>query len=531
MTLPLVLGLAYTLAVPPWGDLKNRAGGLIPSATVARRAISVLAIVAVALAAAPFWRGSLYPSGGFKGIPTYWSQAGAYLNAHQGHDNALLVPGSSFANYTWGNPDDEPLQIVASGSLEWRNIIPIGSNGYNQMLDAVEQALDSGTSTPGLAQYLGREGINYVVERNDLNLAATGAPPPAQVHQVLSETPGLTEVASFGAFLPARQVEFGNLPVFDSPSFQRLRPVEIYRVDEAAPVVQTYAAADPVVVSGNVGSLLPLSGEGVAEGRATVLSGDPVAPGVATQSDATWAITDGNQRRVTQFRKYSIQRVVLAWARSRVADLAIWGAHAFTVVNGSEHQTVSAPVGAASVAASSFGSLALIDVPDEGPAAAFDGDPFTAWVPNAAGNSVGQWVSITLDRPLYLSTISVRPLAGSLLQPSVSSIKITTDAGSVVRALPAGRVTDRLSVAPGRSLHLKVTIEAVRPGPRASSRRHPTQRRHLRHRNSGRLVPTADEGARRRSASLHRSGPAGAHCRVRPHAGQRQPLTRTDRDR
>jgi arabinofuranan 3-O-arabinosyltransferase len=463
VTLPLVLGLAYTLAVPPWRDLKNRARRHILSATAAHRALAVLAVVAVALAAAPFWRGSLYPSGGFTGIPNYWSQAGAYLNAHQGHDNALLVPGSSFANYTWGNPDDEPLQVVASGSLEWRNIIPVGSNGYNQMLDAVEQALDSGTSTPGFAQYLGREGIDYVVERNDLNLVATGAPPPAQVHQVLSETPGLTEVASFGTFLPSSQTEFGNLPVYDSRSFQRLRPVEIYRVDEAAPVVQTYSAANPVVVSGDVGSLLSLSADGVVEGRATVLSGDPESPGVSAQRNATWAITDGNQRRTTQFGSIRYNKSYLLGPSQELPTAEYGVPNSFTVVQGSQHQTVAAPIGASSVAASSFGSLPLIDVPDEGPVAAFDGNPATAWVPNAAGNSVGQWVSITFDRRLRLSTITVRPLGGSPLQPTVSRITITTDAGSVVRALPAGKTTDRVTVASGRSLHLKLTIDAVRP--------------------------------------------------------------------
>jgi arabinofuranan 3-O-arabinosyltransferase len=463
VTLPLVLGLAYTLAVPPWNDLKQRTTGLIPRAATARRAISVVAIVAVALAAAPFWRGSLYPSGGFAGIPTYWSQAGAYLNAHQGHDNALLVPGSSFADYTWGNPVDEPLQIVASGSLEWRNIIPPGSNGYTQMLDSVEQVLDSGTVAPGLAQYLAREGVNYVVERNDLNLAATGAPPPAQVHQVLSETQGLTEVASFGAFLPSSQVEFGSLPVYDSPSSERLRPVEIYRVDPATSVVQTYAADDPVVVSGGVGSLLPLSGAGAVEGRATVLSGDPEAPGVTAERDATWAITDGNQRRVTSFGEIRYNQSYLLGPSQELTTAQNGVPNAFTVVSGSAHQTVEAPIGAASVAASSFGSVPLIDVPEQGPAAAFDGDAATAWVASAAGNSLGQWVSITFDRPLLLTTITVRPLAGSPQQPTVSRVKITTDAGPVVRTLPAGRVTDRLAVAPGPTLHLKVTIETVRP--------------------------------------------------------------------
>ena len=217
VTLPLVLGLAWMVSVPLWSRL-----AALPEAGRARGqddrplAVALVAVAAVVIAAAPYWKDEAYPAGGFAAIPHYWSEAGSWLDAHQGHDNALLVPGSSFATYTWGDPEDEPLQAVSDTSVEWRNVIPIASNGYIQMLDAVEQVLDDGTPTPGLAQYLSREGIKYVVERNDLNLTKSGAPPPAEVHQVLSETPGLTEVASFGPILPKRQVEYGSLPVYDS---------------------------------------------------------------------------------------------------------------------------------------------------------------------------------------------------------------------------------------------------------------------------------------------------------------------------
>jgi arabinofuranan 3-O-arabinosyltransferase len=301
VTLPLVLGLAWMLSLPLWSGTRRFMKRVVPGAKAASIAVALVAVTAVVIAAAPYWKDEVYPSGGFAAIPHYWSEAGSWLDAHQGHDNALLVPGSNFATYTWGDPEDEPLEVVSDTSVEWRNVIPIASNGYIEMLDTVEQVLDDGTVTPGLAQYLSGEGIKYVVERNDLNLAKSGAPPPAQVHQVLSETPGLTEVASFGPILPKSQVEFGSLPVYDSAADVHLRPVEIFRVDAPTSIVSTYPAANPVVVSGDVGSLLPLSAAGVVEGRASVLAGDPLAKGVAAAPEATWAITDGNQRRYLSF--------------------------------------------------------------------------------------------------------------------------------------------------------------------------------------------------------------------------------------
>ena len=55
-----------------------------------------------------------------------------------------------------------------------------------------------------------------MVERNDLNPKTTGAIPPAQVHQVLDQSPGLVEVAAFGPYIPKSQATQGSLPNYDS---------------------------------------------------------------------------------------------------------------------------------------------------------------------------------------------------------------------------------------------------------------------------------------------------------------------------
>jgi arabinofuranan 3-O-arabinosyltransferase len=467
VALPLVLGLAQMVSLPLWGGTRRFMKRVVPGAKTATVAVALVAVAAVVLAAAPYWRDEVYPSGGFAAIPHYWYEAGSWLDAHQGRDNALLVPGSSFATYTWGDPEDEPLEVVSDTSVEWRNVIPIASDGYIQMLDTVEQVLDNGTATPGLAQFLSREGIKYVIERNDLDLAVSGAPPPAQVHQVLSETPGLTEVASFGPILPKSQVESGSLPVYDSAADVRLRPVEIFRVDAPTSVVETYPAANPVVVSGDVGSLLPLAAAGVVDGRAAVLAGDPLAKGVAASPAATWAITDGNQRTYLTFGTIRHNESYVLSAGQTLPG-ALPGVPAnFTVVPGVKHQTVESPIGAKSVSASSYGSLQLYDDPEDGPAAAFDDNPYTSWVADAAHHSVGQWLSITFHHPIDLSTITVTPLVGGREQPSISRITITTDRGSVSHSLPRSGSAVRLSVPQGKSSYLKVTIAAVRPLPAA----------------------------------------------------------------
>ena len=460
--LPLALGLAWMVSAPNWSRAAIRISSRFPSVSVFLAAVAVVAVAALIIAGTPFWRGDLYGEGGFKSIPRYWTQAGQWLNRHQGHDNALLVPGASFGYYSWGDPTDEPLALTSNTSIEQRNIIPLASAGYIQMLDATEKAIDDGTVTPGLAEYLSRGGVKYVVERNDLNLSLTGAPPPAQVHQVLSETQGLTEVASFGSYLPARQVKVGSLSLYDAVADVHLRPVEIFRVDPPGSIVQTYPASNPLVVSGDPGSLLPLSGARIAIGRASVLSGDPKAGRSALAPGATWIITDGNPRVDESFGLVSYNESYLLSPGQRVGGRLNNIPHAYVVVPGAKHETVEDPAGAASVAASTYGSSDLIDAPAKGPISAFDGNPKSAWVANAQGRSVNQWVSISFSHPRALSTILVTPLVGSQQQPTVKWITISTDRGSVRRYLPAKDSPVPLSVPRGTSRFLRITIDATR---------------------------------------------------------------------
>ena len=178
VALPLALGVVSALSVL---RLRGAVEWSRPGARVHARAALVggLAFVVVlVIAAAPFWQGQLYKGGGFAAIPGYWAQAGKWLQQRQGESSALVVPGSPFGFYTWGNTFDPPIWMVDSSPTELRNIIPLSSNGNIEALDTVENVLTAGVTAPGLAGYLAAQGIKYVVEQNDLNLAVTGGHRP-----------------------------------------------------------------------------------------------------------------------------------------------------------------------------------------------------------------------------------------------------------------------------------------------------------------------------------------------------------------
>ena len=100
-------------------------------------------------------------------------------------------------------------------------------------------------------------------------------------------------------------------------------------------------------------------------------------------SDAIWAITDGNQRRVTGFGNIRNNTSYILIRSQTLPKSEPGTPTGFHVVLGTQHQTVSSPVGAISVSASSFGSTILTNDPGEGPTSAFDGNSYTSWVADA----------------------------------------------------------------------------------------------------------------------------------------------------
>ncbi len=458
VALPIALGLIWLISTTSVDEFRGRWARRLP-VKKSRTLVGAIALVAVVFAAIPFWQQQLYPSGGFAAIPLYWAQAAEWLDHHQGTQTALLVPGAPFAQYTWGDPQDEPLSVLTSTSITARSIIPLGSDQNTDMLSAVEDALATGSPQPGLASYLSRSGVDYVVERNDLNLRATGALPPAQVHQVLSESPGLVRVAAFGSYLPRSQIAQGILPVYDAPSYTRLRPVEIYRVEPKASEVQTFPASSPLVVSGSAGSLLPLAGTRVLDGHAAVLGNDLHSATAASKANATWVITDGNQRRAVAFGKVDNN---LSYLLGPEQELYRYPPLTYGSPGPTDSQTVAAPIGAKSVDASSYSSTTLNLDPSEGPASAFDGNPSTAWVASGAGRSIGQWVSITFDREVDLKSIAIAPLDDSPNRPTIEWVTLTTDRGSVRRYIPVRSTPVTVTVAPGWTRQLKIAIYNVR---------------------------------------------------------------------
>jgi arabinofuranan 3-O-arabinosyltransferase len=406
--LPLVVGMAYVIerlltarrSIPRSSE---DVGRMVDRAN--QTAVLGLVMIGLIGSIAPILAGRIEPANPVAGVPTYWKQTAAYLAAHPQDGTALLAPGSAFGTYVWGSPKDEPLQFLARSPWAVRNAIPLAPVNNIRMLDTIEDRFAQGHGSIGFTRYLQRNGVGFLVVRNDLQ-PSSDVPDPVVVHQAIQQSPGLTRVAHFGpdigggAHLTTRKIR----TVVNGGWQSEYPAVEIYRVPG---VSSTTSGTNPTVVVGGPEDLLDLADFHVIGSEPTVLGSDvdshlEVGPGAAP-----YVLTDGLRRRERSYARihdgYSATQAVGDRARKLNPHL--------DYLNPKQRrwQTVARYVGARSVTASSSGSDS--DAPGgsrrgELPYAAVDRSTTTEWVSNPS-RSGHIWWRVTLPEATDVGAVSV----------------------------------------------------------------------------------------------------------------------------
>jgi arabinofuranan 3-O-arabinosyltransferase len=431
--LPLVLGIAHLLGrIPLPGSAPRRVwvNAFAHPEHDKRVAVGIVLLVALAVSTSLAWTGRLTPPGAFSAIPQYWHETADWLDAHNNGSPArgrvLVVPGSPFATQVWGTSHDEPLQVLGSSPWGVRDSVPLTPPATIRALDSVQRLLAAGQPSPGLADTLARQGISYVVVRNDLEPDMSRSARPILVHRAVDGSPGLTKVAQFG-----QPVGAGTVSGFVADS--DLRPqypaVEIYRVDTASNPAAPYFVDTGTMtrVDGGPESLLRL------DERRRLLHQPPLGP-VLTTSDARRAglpvpvvtVTDTPVARETDYGRVDNHSSAIRTKderRNTFNRVPDYPGTAPTVYG----QWIG---GRITVSSSASDSTALPDVsPASGPLAATDGDPGTSWVSNALQDAVGQWLQIDFDKPVTNATITVTPSA-TAVGAQVRKIQVSTINGT-----------------------------------------------------------------------------------------------------
>ncbi|MDY6996385.1 MAG: DUF3367 domain-containing protein, partial [Actinomycetota bacterium] len=390
LRLPLALGLAHLMGrIPLPGSAPRpvwRAAFAHPE-NDKRVAVGVVVLAAVAAATSLAWTTRLTPPGAFDAIPQYWHDAAAWLDEHNAGDSGiagrvLVAPGAPFATQVWGNSHDEPLQVLGESPWGVRDSIPLTPPETIRALDSVQRLFAAGRPSAGLADTLARQGISYVVVRNDLDPDTSRSARPILVHQAVDGSPGLTKVAEFG-----EPVGPGTLEGFvaDSGLRPRYPAVEIYRVQ--AGDGEMHSAAAPYLVDADAMARVDGAPESLLrlDERRRLSGQPPLGPMLLTQ-DALAAglpaplvtVTDTPLARETDYGRVDDHSSAVRTPDdprntfNRVPDYPSDGAE---VVYGRWDG------GRITVSSAASDSTALPNVsPASSPAAAIDADASTSWV-------------------------------------------------------------------------------------------------------------------------------------------------------
>ncbi|HTM84913.1 MAG TPA: alpha-(1-_3)-arabinofuranosyltransferase family protein, partial [Mycobacterium sp.] len=377
----------------------------------------------------------------------------------------LVAPGAPFATQVWGNSHDEPLQVLGQSPWGVRDSIPLTPPETIRALDSVQRLFAAGRPSAGLADTLARQGISYVVVRNDLDPDTSRSARPLLVHRAIEGSGGLTKVAEFGD-----SVGPGTLEGFvaDSGLRPRYPAVEIYRVEGAAAATKPYLVDTATLtrVDGAPEALLRLD-----ERRR--LSGQPPLGPMLLTTDA--------QRAGLPIAAENGGVIVTDTPTAREIDYGRVDDHASAIRAPDDqrhtyNRVPDYPAGGAdlnygkwvggrlSVSSSAADSTALPYVaPATGPAAAIDGDSSTAWVSNALQSAVGQWLQVDFDHPVTNATLTVTPSA-TAVGAQVRRIEVATATGtSSLRFDTAGKPLS-IPLPVGESPWVRITAVATDDG-------------------------------------------------------------------
>jgi arabinofuranan 3-O-arabinosyltransferase len=461
----LALGLAHAAATWLARSPGVSAGRLQRVFALEKWAVAGVVLVGLML---PYLSGQVLNPGSFSAVPRYWYQAAAFLAARSPLNTALVVPADEHGNYLWGDPIDDPLVALARSPWAQLGLVPYGGAGSQILLGTAENAIESGEQVAGLAGYLQRAGVRYIVVRNDLDPRQLGYTSAVLVHQTLALS-GFTRVASFGPPIGGAQIEPRATRTQQSvlPGYPAVEVFAPAGSSGTLSPVSTLPISQTVLVNGGPDSLLQLTGQRLlGTEQPAVIAGDPV-PALAAGATSS-AVTDGQRRADTLFGLVNANLSYTYTAtETNPADAGQLGRaggppRQLLPVPAAGHQTVAVLSGAASVTVSSYGS-GIADTQQDDPVNAFDGNPATAWAEGNELTPVGQWIQInfsgTLDLP---GSVGIRLLDDSTDREMASVLRVSTAAGSVTTSLAATGALQTLRVVPGRTNWLRITIAGAR---------------------------------------------------------------------
>ena len=375
-------------------------------------------------------------------LPAATTDLAAYLNsgtttAGDPAGRIFAIPGADFADYRWGGTVDPVLPGITDRSVLYRELIPQGSNGTADLLNAFDRRLAEGWFEPAtLGPIATLFGVETIVVRNDLQHERYRLARPGPLWNDVTSVLGVPDHAG------PPTTDITRITLIDEITLARDDAAEQYPITAAFELgsdtdlssLRVRSAASPMFLAGNGDGLVDVAAAGLVDVDRPVIYAPDLDDEVrAAAVNPWWVITDTNRKQGHRWSSIGSNLGAIEAAGVLTFDDDPNDSRLDLTTDGSTEladQTIAVHLGdVADVAASSYGGR-IIYTAEDAPGFAIDGDPSTAWRAGIAEESVGlRWVA-DFVAPEDLDVLR-------LLQPQVGAndrfitrVVVRTDAGT-----------------------------------------------------------------------------------------------------
>ena len=386
------------------GRLTWRSGRRVPAW------VPWLALALPLLAGLPLVTGqAIERSSAYGDIPAYWREAAADLDrSTPPGKRSLVLPGTLFSFYRWGNTVNSVAPAIARRPLLIREVVRYAPRRASQLQAEVDDLVQQRRLVPGqLDPLLKLMGVGQVLVQSDYLTAASGAIDRASLAGALQDQSGFTQAAEdYGesrTYVPA--------PGRGGP--RRRRP-DLRRYEtpgSSGPgLVRLHRRARATVLDGDAEGIAGLAAIGRLDpGRALFYAGDLDRRRLERMADrgATLVFSDSHRRRVLESNQLQANRGPTLGASDTLPDQ--FPSYDLFPERGTAAQTVARYSGLEYLRAPRFRSFSLF--PEHRPYAALDGRLDTSWIASEASYQPEKhrWIELALRKPRFVPSIRIFP--------------------------------------------------------------------------------------------------------------------------
>jgi arabinofuranan 3-O-arabinosyltransferase len=425
--LAVLLGSGIASAVRRWPHL--------------RRPMAFGGVALAIFALPPLWLGQFVPQNLRRAdVPDYWQEAADYLDEQPSDNRVLVVPGSDFASYRWGNTVDPLLPGLIDRPSVGRELIPYGSPASANLLNAFDLPLQERTADPDSVAPIARlMRSGQVLVQSDLQYERYNTPRPRNFWNFMTKVPGLGEPVGFGP--GARNLTIPDVQLDDEllfltdPSWPDPPEVAVFDVDDPLDIVTAHAMGQPLLVAGDGQGLVDAAGAGLIDGTELIrytadLDADEIAG--ALDDDAALLLTDSNRKRGERWTTVRHTRgyTETAEGESLATDLTDNRLPLFPDA-GTDTMTVADNRGGVEAAATSYGNP-ITFTGEERPPNAVDGNVDTAWRTAAFSDARGQRLELTLTDPVTTDHMTLTQPTGGTRNRYITEVRLRFDDGDAI---------------------------------------------------------------------------------------------------